>query len=168
MQELEIDKSLSKEEKYKTLYNQVDSLISINDSAIANLGNVIAAIHHTFNFLWTGIYFVAENQLTLGIFQGTTACTRIPFGKGVCGACYSNRTTIIVDDVNRFDGHIACSSLSKSEIVLPIFDNENKVIAVFDIDSEHLNSFDQVDKKYLEKILESITPYILQFAQLNY
>ena len=114
------------------------------------------------------LYFVTKNDLQLGIFQGTVACTNIAFGKGVCGTCYQKKDVIIVEDVNLFEGHIACSSLSQSEIVLPVFDDDKNIIAVFDVDSEHLAYFDKVDQIYLEKALKLITPFINQFLKSNY
>lgn len=150
-----IDEYLSKEEKYKHLLPQIKSLITGENDTIANMANISAALKEVFDFWWVGFYLVKENQLVLGPFQGPIACTRIPFTKGVCGACYSKNKTILVDNVDEFPGHIACSSATKSEIVIPIL-NEKEVIAVLDVDSQHLNNFDQIDKKYLEEIAKSI------------
>jgi L-methionine (R)-S-oxide reductase len=143
----------SKEEKYKELLPQVKALVQGEDDIIANLANVCAALKTAMGFFWVGFYFVKNDQLVLGPFQGPVACTRIAKGKGVCGSAWEQEKTIIVDDVNKFPGHIACSSLSKSEIVIPVFDNTKKVTAVLDVDSDALNSFDGVDEKYLREII---------------
>jgi len=108
------------------------------------------------DFFWVGLYHVKNNELVLGPFQGTVACTRIAFGKGVCGHCWKEKRTVIVDDVDRFEGHIACSSLTKSEIVLPIFNKKGEVVMVLDVDSEHLAHFDETDERYLEEIVKVI------------
>jgi len=150
-----IDKNISKEEKYKQLIPQVEGLLSGEKDIIANMANVSAALKETFDFWWVGFYLVKENQLVLGPFQGPIACTRIPFTKGVCGACFTKKETIIVPNVDEFPGHIACSSATKSEIVLPVFSG-GEITAVLDVDSEHLNSFDEIDKMYLEKIIQLI------------
>lgn len=142
----------SKEERYSVLYPQICSLIKNETDIIANLGNVAAALKETFNFFWVGFYFVKNNQLVLGPFQGPIACTRIAYGKGVCGTSWKDNEAIIVPDVNDFPGHIACSSLSQSEIVIPI-EKDNKVVSVLDVDSEHLNCFDEIDQKWLTKIV---------------
>lgn len=152
MHQLEIsDSTLSKEEKYQQLYPQIQALLAGESDLIANLANVSAALKELFGFFWVGFYLVKEQQLVLGPFQGTLACTRIPFGRGVCGTAWKNKETIIVPDVDAFPGHIACSSLSKSEIVVPVLCGQ-EVIAVLDIDSDTLNSFDEIDQNYLEKI----------------
>lgn len=152
MHQLEIsDFTLSKEEKYQQLYPQIQALLAGESDLIANLANVSAALKELFGFFWVGFYLVKEQQLVLGPFQGTLACTRIPFGRGVCGTAWKNKETIIVPDVDTFPGHIACSSLSKSEIVVPVLCGQ-EVIAVLDIDSDTLNSFDEIDQNYLEKI----------------
>jgi GAF domain-containing protein len=168
MQEIKIDTNYSKEEKYKLLLSQLDTLINVQDNYVSSISNVISALHNTMIFFWTGLYFVTKNELQLGIFQGTVACTNIAFGKGVCGTCYQKKEVIIVEDVNLFEGHIACSSLSQSEIVLPVFDDDKNIIAVFDVDSEHLAYFDKVDQIYLEKALKLIAPFINQFLKSNY
>ena len=142
---------MSKKEKYQLLYKQIEVLLNKEKDEIANMANVASLIHETFNFWWTGFYRVINNELVLGPFQGPVACTRIAYGKGVCGTSWKEEKTIVVEDVHKFPGHIACSSASQSEIVVPIF-KENKVIAVLDIDSEHLATFDEVDKEWLEKI----------------
>ena len=147
----------SKEEKYATLLPQLKSLIEAEDDVIANMANVAACIMETFHFWWVGFYRVIDNTLVLGPFQGPLACTRIKRGKGVCGTAWDKAQTIIVEDVEQFPGHIACSSASRSEIVVPIFDRDNHVVAVLDIDSEHLNTFDSTDKKWLEEVVRLFT-----------
>ena len=137
--------------KYSVLYEQIRSLTDGEDDMIANMANISSMIHQTFGFWWTGFYRVNGNMLVLGPFQGPLACSRIPFGRGVCGTAWKEAATVIVPDVDAFPGHIACSSVSRSEIVVPVFDDE-KVIAVLDIDSAELNTFDSVDKEWLEKI----------------
>lgn len=152
---LSILNTLSKEEQYKNLLPQLKSLISGESDSIANYANISAALKQTFNFFWVGFYIVKRDQLVLGPFQGTIACTRIPFGKGVCGTAWKEKRIVLVPDVNQFEGHIACSSDSLSEIVLPLF-YQNEVIAVLDIDSEYLNNFDDTDKKYLQQIVKML------------
>ena len=151
------DEAISKEDKYISLYPQICALIDGETDLIANLANVTAALKEVFNFFWVGFYFVKVDQLVLGPFQGPVACTRIAYGKGVCGTSWKENKSIIVGDVNQFPGHIACSSLSQSEIVIPIVRN-NEVVAVLDVDSEHLNHFDDIDQKHLSEIV----------AQLNF
>ena len=143
------------EKKYISLIEQIKSLISDEADPVAILSNVSAAIQQTFGWLWVGFYIVKEKELILGPFQGPVACFRIKKGDGVCGASWEKRETIIVPDVEKFPGHIACSSESKSEIVLPIFKN-NKTFGVLDIDSKEFNSFNETDKKYLEKIIKVV------------
>lgn len=150
-EELIIDKNASKTDLYESLYPQIQALVSGENDFIANMANIAAALKEVFNFLWVGFYIVKNDELVLGPFQGPIACTRISLGKGVCGTSWKESETIIVPDVEQFPGHIACSSASKSEIVIPIF-HEDKVIAVLDVDSEHLNHFDEIDEKYLTKI----------------
>lgn len=147
----------SKEEKYATLLPQLKSLIEAEDDVIANMSNVAACIMETFHFWWVGFYRVIDNTLVLGPFQGPLACTRIKRGKGVCGTAWDKAQTIVVEDVEQFPGHIACSSASRSEIVVPIFDRDNNVVAVLDIDSEYLNTFDSTDKKWLEEVARLFT-----------
>ena len=142
----------SKEQQYISLIPQIKSLIEGETNRIANMANICAALKEQFGWLWVGFYLVEENELVLGPFQGPVACTRIQKGKGVCGAAWQNAQTILVPDVELFPGHIACSSLSKSEIVLPVF-SENVIIGVLDVDSIRLNEFDEIDQKYLEEIL---------------
>jgi L-methionine (R)-S-oxide reductase len=147
----------SKEEKYATLLPQLKSLIEAEDDVIANMANVAACIKETLHFWWVGFYRVIDNTLVLGPFQGPLACTRIKRGKGVCGTAWDKAQTIVVEDVEKFPGHIACSSASRSEIVVPIFDRDNNVVAVLDIDSEYLNTFDSTDKKWLEEVARLFT-----------
>ena len=144
----------TKEEKYKALLPQIDALLDGEGDMVANMANTCAALKQYFQFLWVGFYLVKENQLVLGPFQGPVACTRIQKGKGVCGTSWQKAEIIIVDDVEQFPGHIACSSLSKSEIVLPIFNYNKEIIGVLDVDSEYLSSFDLVDANYLQQIIE--------------
>ena len=140
-----------KEEKYRMLLPQIKCLIEGEDDLIANLANVAAALKETFGFFWVGFYLVKEDELVLGPFQGPIACTRIRFGRGVCGTAWKEARTLIVPDVEQFPGHIACSSDSKSEIVVPIL-QQSEVIGVLDIDSDSLDSFDDIDAHYLEEI----------------
>jgi GAF domain-containing protein len=160
---IQIDQSLGKEEKYKNLFPQLEALTSGESDLIANTANIIAALRETFSFFWIGIYFVKDEsgkeELVLGPFQGPTACVRIAKGKGVCGTAWESKSTIIVPDVNLFPGHIACSPFSKSEIVVPVM-KENAVKAVIDIDSTKLSDFDSTDKKYLTQIAGLISTMI--------
>ncbi len=141
-----------KEETYKLLVSQIASLIDGEKDTIAIMSNVAAAIHQTMGFWWTGFYRVVDDELVLGPFQGPVACMHIPYGKGVCGTAWQRAETVVVPDVEQFPGHIACSSESKSEIVVPVFNSNGKVTAVLDIDSERLATFDDVDRQYLEDI----------------
>lgn len=141
----------SKENKYRELLPQLHALVGTETDFIANLANVAAALKQTFNFFWTGFYIVKGDELVLGPFQGPIACTRIRIGRGVCGTAWKEARTLIVPDVEQFPGHIACSSDSKSEIVVPII-KQGKVIGVLDIDSDSPDSFDTVDARYLEEI----------------
>lgn len=142
---------MDKAEKYQEVYKQIQSVISGETDQIANMANTAALLHEAFGFWWTGFYIIRGNQLVLGPFQGPVACTRIGFGKGVCGTSWERRETVIVPDVHLFPGHIACSSQSQSEIVVPMFYND-EIYAVLDIDSKELATFDEVDKEWLEKI----------------
>ena len=142
-----------KSEKYALLYKQIEALVTGESDTIANMANVAAMIHHTFGFWWTGFYRVKSEELVLGPFQGPLACSRIKFGNGVCGTAWKEQATQVVPDVEQFPGHIACSSLSRSEIVVPVW-KEDVISAVLDIDSEHLATFDQIDKEWLEKIVK--------------
>ncbi len=147
----------SKEEKYIQLIPQIKALVESESDAIANMGNVCAALKEQFGWLWVGFYLVKGDELVLGPFQGPVACTRIKMSRGVCGAAWAKKKTLIVPDVEQFPGHIACSSVSKSEIVVPVF-YVDKVIGVLDADSVDLNSYDEVDQKYLEAIIALIIP----------
>ena len=142
---------MNKIEKYQSLLLQIESLISGESDPIANMANVAAVLHDAFGFWWTGFYRVEGQQLVLGPFQGPIACTRVPYGKGVCGTAWQCAKTVIVPNVHDFPGHIACSSASNSEIVVPVIRN-NQVTAVLDIDSKDFNTFDETDQLYLEKI----------------
>ena len=141
-----------KEKTYELLYKQVKSLIEGEQDEIAIMANVAALIHETFHFWWTGFYRVMGQELVLGPFQGPIACTRIAYGRGVCGTAWQERHSIVVPDVEQFKGHIACSSASKSEIVVPVWKND-EIVAVLDIDSEKLSTFDDTDRIGLEKIV---------------
>ena len=150
----------TKEDQYQTLLPQIKALIEGEPDMVANLANICAALKEQFGWLWVGFYLVksfgsAQDELVLGPFQGPVACTRIQKGRGVCGSAWQQAKTLIVPDVEKFPGHISCSSLSKSEIVVPIIHN-GKVTAVLDVDSELLNFFDETDKKYLEEIISWI------------
>lgn len=142
-----------KEGRYQELLPQIKALVAVEPNFIANLANMAAALKEAFQWLWVGFYLVEEQELVLGPFQGPIACTRIAKGKGVCGTAWASRETQIVPDVEAFPGHIACSSLSKSEIVVPFYDKNGLVIGVLDVDSEYLNHFDQIDKQYLEELV---------------
>ena len=146
-----------KEEKYKLLVSQIASLIDGESDQIAVMANVSAAIHQSMGFWWTGFYRVIGDELVLGPFQGPVACMHIPYGKGVCGTAWQRAETVIVPDVEQFPGHIACSSESRSEIVVPVFGHNEKVIAVLDIDSTQLSTFDDTDRHYLEQICSLIS-----------
>lgn len=148
-----IIKGGNKEERYATLLPQLKSLVEGESDMIANMANIAACLKDTFHFWWVGFYRVIGETLVLGPFQGPLACTRIKRGKGVCGTAWEKAATIVVEDVEQFPGHIACSSASQSEIVVPIFKND-EIIAVLDIDSEYLNTFDAIDKKWLEQVAD--------------
>lgn len=141
-----------KEQKYELLYRQVREIVAGEEDAVANMANLAAMIHHTFGFWWTGFYRVVGEELVLGPFQGPIACTRIAYGRGVCGTAWQRGETVVVSDVEQFPGHIACSSLSRSEIVVPIRKGDN-IVAVLDIDSEHIATFDDVDRVWLERMV---------------
>jgi GAF domain-containing protein len=146
----------TKEEKYRSLCVAIVALTDRETDIIANMANVTSVIKEVFGFLWVGFYRVIDEELVLGPFQGPVACTRIKKGKGVCGVSWTKAESIIVPDVDKFEGHIACSSKSKSEIVIPVFNNNNEIIAVLDIDSECLNNFDETDEKYLSQIVKCL------------
>lgn len=162
---------MTKEEKYKELQAQVASLIEGETDAVSVMANVVAAIHEAMGFFWTGFYIEKNGMLCLGPFQGPVACYRIKHGKGVCGTAYERKTTVVVPDVEQFPGHIACSSLSRSEIVVPVFksseDSESsesfqksEILAVLDIDSRELGTFDDTDRQYLEAIMALVAPHL--------
>jgi L-methionine (R)-S-oxide reductase len=154
-EELIIASSTDKAERYATLIPQIESLVTGEPDLVANLSNIAAALRQTLNFFWVGFYLVKDDQLVLGPFQGPIACTRINFGKGVCGTSWKEKKTILVPDVEAFPGHIACSSASRSEIVLPAFKN-GEVALVLDVDSDVLNDFDDTDQRELEKVMRII------------
>lgn len=143
--------------RYATLLPQLSSILESETDAIANMANIAACLWETFHFWWVGFYRVVDDELILGPFQGPLACTRIRKGRGVCGTAWAEAKTIVVPDVEQFPGHIACSSASRSEIVVPILKN-GTVVAVLDIDSEHLNTFDDTDAKWLERIANLLSP----------
>lgn len=149
----------TKEEKYKSLIPQLTALLQGEEDLIANLSNTVSVLKMGMGFFWVGFYLVKENELVLGPFQGSVACTRIQKGRGVCGASWDKAQTIIVEDVEKFPGHIACSSLSKSEIVLPIFNNSGDVLAVLDVDEDKLSAFDHTDEIYLTQVCKLVAPY---------
>ena len=149
----------------KTIYDeiapQIEALIAGETDLVANLANITAVLKEAFGFFWVGFYLKKENQLVLSAFQGTIACTRIEFGRGVCGHAYTTKQTVIVPDVEEFPGHIACSSASKSEIVVPIFDKSGEVFGVLDVDSDKLDDFNETDAEGLRKIVEIIEKNII-------
>ena len=151
----------TKEEQYEALLPQIKGLLEGEQDLVANLANIAAALKEQFNWLWVGFYLVKNGELVLGPFQGPVACTRIRKGKGVCGSSWAQAKTLIVPDVEKFPGHIACSSLSKSEIVVPII-RSTEVLGVLDVDSEDLNQFDETDQLYLEQIVS-----LLHFNESN-
>ncbi|MBP5418835.1 MAG: GAF domain-containing protein [Bacteroidales bacterium] len=151
----------SKADMYADLFEQAKSIVSTESDVVANMGNVAAMLHFTFGFWWTGFYRVVDNELVLGPFQGPLACTRIAKGRGVCGTAWNESKTIVVPDVDKFPGHIACSSESKSEIVVPII-VDGVVRAVLDIDSAQLATFDEVDKIWLERLVASIAERLVE------
>jgi len=151
-EEIKIDENLTKAERYEQLLPQIKALIADETDVIANLSNICAVLKYNMTgFFWVGFYTIKNGELVLGPYQGPPACTRIQMGKGVCGAAALRRETIIVPDVDKFPGHIACSSLSTSEIVIPLY-NGDDVVGVLDVDSDSLNMFDEIDKKYLEEL----------------
>lgn len=154
-----IDVNASKEEKYKALLPQIKALVDGEEDVVANLSNITAALKEAFGYFWIGFYIVKNGELVLGPFQGPIACTRIQKGKGVCGSVWAEAKTIVVPDVEAFPGHIACSSASKSEIVVPGFKND-EVALVLDIDSDELNTFDAIDQKYLEDLMKTVSDFL--------
>jgi len=154
---LYIPENATKQEKYETLLPQIEALTVYETDLVANLANISSALHQVFSWWWVGFYWVKENELVLAPFQGPIACTRIAFGKGVCGTAWKERKTQLVPDVEQFPGHIACSSATKSEIVVPIFNQNDEVMGVLDVDSERDDILDEIDVFYLEKISKMIT-----------
>ena len=154
-EDLTIIQTTDKAAQYQSLIPQIEALITDEDDLIANLANISAALKEQFNWFWVGFYMVKNDELVLGPFQGPVACTRIKKGKGVCGAAWEQASALIVADVDEFPGHIACSSLSRSEIVVPLFHN-GEVVGVLDVDSEHLAYFDEIDKAFLEQLIKLV------------
>ncbi len=155
-EEINVLPHLSKLEKYRQLLPQIRALVQGERNLIANLANVTAALKDTFRFWWVGFYLLEDQELVLGPFQGPVACTRIPFNRGVCGKAYAEKRTVVIPDVDKFPGHIACSSASRSEIVVPVL-KEGAVIMVLDIDSNQLNDFDETDREQLEALAQLIS-----------
>lgn len=156
-----VPKTADRKMIYDEIAPQIKSLVESETDLTANLANITAVLKEAFGFFWIGFYLVKENQLVLNAFQGTIACTRIDFNKGVCGHCYTVKEVVIVPDVNEFPGHIACASESKSEIVLPIFDKSGEVFGVLDVDSNELNDFGEVDAEGLKNIIKIIEEKVL-------
>lgn len=154
-EELTLSKSTNKKDRYETLVPQLEALVAGEKDLTANLANIAAALKQSMNFFWVGFYLVKEGQLVLGPFQGPVACTRIDFGKGVCGTAWKTKSTILVPNVDEFPGHIACNSASRSEIVLPALKND-EVVLVLDVDSDKYNDFDETDTKALERVMEIV------------
>ena len=148
---------MTKEEKYEEILPQVVAMIEGESNVVSVMANVSAALHEAFGWWWTGFYTVNGDRLELGPFQGPVACYRIKRGRGVCGTAWERDETVIVPDVDQFPGHIACSSLSRSEIVVPVHDKDGNVVAVLDIDSKDLATFDEIDKKYLEELVKALS-----------
>jgi GAF domain-containing protein len=154
-EDLKITTSADKKEQYQSLLPQIEALLYGEPDLVANLANICAALKEQFKWFWVGFYMVKENELVLGPFQGPIACTRIAKGRGVCGVAWQNAEILVVPDVDEFPGHIACSALSRSEIVIPIFHN-NEVIGVLDVDSEDLAKFDDTDAEYLQQVVKLV------------
>jgi L-methionine (R)-S-oxide reductase len=154
-EDLQITTSANKKEQYQSLIPQIEALLYGEPDLVANMANIAAALKEQFKWFWVGFYLVKQNELVLGPFQGPVACTRIAKGRGVCGSAWQQAETLIVPDVDKFPGHIACSSLSRSEIVLPLFHN-NEVVGVLDVDSSELDEFNETDAKYLTQIVNLI------------
>lgn len=149
----------SREERYRELYPQLRALLSAETDRIANLANMAAALRQTFGFFWVGFYLVSERELVLGPFQGDIACTRIPYGRGVCGDAWAQGHTLVVPDVESYPGHIACSSLSRSEVVVPIYDRSGEIVGVLDIDSQEVGDFsEELDRPWLERYVGLLAP----------
>jgi GAF domain-containing protein len=158
-EELMVSSSKDKRERYEMLLPQIKSLVQGENDVVANLANIAAALKETMNFFWVGFYLVKGDELVLGPFQGPIACTRIGFGKGVCGTSWKEQRILLVPDVDQFPGHIACSSASKSEIVLPAFKKE-KVALVLDVDSNRINDFDEIDERNLSEVMKLIETFL--------
>ena len=152
---------MEKENKYKYSISLIKAVLEGEKDLIANLGNIASILKYEMEIFWVGFYILKQNELVLGPFQGPSACTRIAMGRGVCGAAWQRKDTIIVENVHDFPGHIACNAASKSEIVVPVFDKNNDIAMVLDLDSDHLGYFDEIDKKYLEEISDLITLQVL-------
>jgi GAF domain-containing protein len=149
----------SREERYRELYPQLRALLSVETDRIANLANMAAALRQTFGFFWVGFYLVSERELVLGPFQGDIACTRIPYGRGVCGDAWAQGQTLVVPDVESYPGHIACSSHSRSEVVVPIYDRSGEIVGVLDIDSQEVGDFsEELDRPWLERYVGLLAP----------
>ncbi|RSK50753.1 GAF domain-containing protein [Hymenobacter rigui] len=157
-EELHLDTTLSKAEQYRQLLPQIEALTTGEPDLVANLANTVAALRQAFGFFWVGFYLVKNDELVLGPFQGPIACTRIRHGKGVCGASWAQAATLVVPDVEQFPGHIACSSDSKSEIVVPVL-KDGQVVAVLDVDSDQLNDFDEADQQALEQLMPLVASW---------
>jgi L-methionine (R)-S-oxide reductase len=155
----EIPTATDKNLRYKQIYDQAEALLAGETNQLANMANLCAILKYGMNFFWVGFYLLEEDELVLGPFQGTVACTRIAKGRGVCGTAWVEEQTILVENVDNFPGHIACSSLSKSEIVVPLFDINNNFFGVLDVDSDKLNDFDEIDQHWLELLVGLIQPY---------
>lgn len=153
--------TMTKQKKYEEVMPQVLALIEGETNAVSVMANVAAMLHESFGWWWTGFYIVNGDTLELGPFQGPVACYRIKRGRGVCGTAWQRSETVIVPDVEQFPGHIACSSLSRSEIVVPLLNGSDNVIAVLDIDSKNINTFDEIDKQYLEKLCQAISETVV-------
>lgn len=159
MTEQLILESKSREERYRELYPQLRALLWVETDRIANLANMAAALRQTFGFFWVGFYLVSERELVLGPFQGDIACTRIPYGRGVCGDAWAQGQTLVVPDVESYPGHIACSSLSRSEVVVPIYDRSGEIMGVLDIDSQEVGDFsEELDRPWLELYVGLLAP----------
>ena len=159
-EDIHIDTERDKKSIYNQVLQHVEALTEGEPDGLANLSNTLALLHHTFGFWWTGVYLVRGDQLVLGPFQGPVACTRITKGKGVCGTAWERNETVVVPDVDAFPGHIACSSRSRSEIVVPLRDKTGEVLGVLDIDSDRLKTFDDTDAHYLEKLSKDIAQWV--------
>jgi GAF domain-containing protein len=159
-EELIVTSNLAKEERYKELYPQIFALNQGEDDLIASLCNMMSALKYGFGWLWVGVYFVKNSELVLGPFQGPIACTRIQLGRGVSGTSWHKKETIIVPDVHEFPDHIICNAASKSEIVIPVFNKSGEVAMILDVDSDKINDFDEIDKKYLTQIIQLIVPLL--------